>query len=95
MAFQIKAARLPVPEREHRFHPKRKWRLDFAWPDHGWALEVEGGTWVKGAHTRGKKFEMDCNKYAEAALAGWRVLRVTTDMVRRGEALAYVERALK
>ena len=39
---------LPPPVREHRFHPARRWRFDFAWPDirlsGGWriAVEIEG-----------------------------------------------------
>ena len=38
----------PMPVREHEFHPERKWRFDFCWPDsdlgNGWrlAVEVEG-----------------------------------------------------
>jgi len=37
--------RIPTPVREHRFHPKRMWRFDLAWPDDGWkiAVEIEGG----------------------------------------------------
>lgn len=33
---------VPDYEREHFFHPKRKWRFDFAWPEQKVALEVEG-----------------------------------------------------
>jgi len=29
---QIQAAGLPEPIRQHRFHPERRWRFDFAWP---------------------------------------------------------------
>ena len=36
----------------------------------------------------------DIEKYNEATLRGWRVLRVTGDMIRRGEALILIERAL-
>jgi hypothetical protein len=47
LAHAIQAAGLPTPEREHRFHETRQWRMDFAWPEALVALEVEGGTWVK------------------------------------------------
>jgi hypothetical protein len=40
------------------------------------------------------RFELDCTKYAEAAVAGWLVLRVTTGMVEDRRALALIERAL-
>jgi very-short-patch-repair endonuclease len=91
LAFQIRAVRLPEPVREHKFHPLRKWRFDFAWPAQLLAVEVEGGTWVFGRHGRGSGFEADCEKYAEAISMGWRVLRVTAGMVTTGVALKYIE----
>ncbi len=81
-------------QREHRFHPDRVWRFDFAFPDEKIAVEVEGGSWVNGAHQRGKHFESDCEKYNEAAILGWRVLRVTTDMIKRGQAMNFLKRLL-
>ena len=96
MAWHLKAAGLPEPVREYRFAAPigRAWRFDFAWPDRKVALEVEGGTWVNGAHNRGAHFESDAEKYNSAALLGWTVLRVTAAMVNDGRALALVERAL-
>ncbi|CCF83623.1 hypothetical protein [Nitrolancea hollandica] len=95
MAFQIRVMRLPKPAREYRFHPERMWRFDFAWPQHKVALEVEGGTRTGGRHVRGDGFAADCAKYAEAALLGWCVIRVTGEMVHDGTAINYVERAIK
>lgn len=94
LSYMMALTGLPVPEREHRFHPTRRWRFDFAWPDHLIACEVEGATWSGGRHTRGAGFEADCEKYNEACLLGWRVLKVTGAMVRDGRALDVVERAL-
>lgn len=81
-------------EREYLFAPPRKWRFDFAWPERAIAVEIEGGTWVQGRHNRGAEFERDAEKYAEATIAGWRVLRFTTDMVEDGRALEFTRRAL-
>jgi very-short-patch-repair endonuclease len=67
---------LPVPKLEYRFHPDRKWRFDFAWPDEMVALEVEGGVWSHGRHGRGSGIVKDIEKYNAAAQAGWMVLRV-------------------
>lgn len=64
-----------VPVVEHRFHALRKWRFDYAWPERKLALEIEGGIWTNGAHTRGTGFMEDMEKYNEAALLGWRLLR--------------------
>jgi very-short-patch-repair endonuclease len=80
--------------REYRFMPPRRYRFDFAWPDKKIALEVEGGTWTNGRHTRGKGYESDCEKYDEAALLGWKVLRFTTNMVRDGRAINFIKRSI-
>ena len=92
---QIRAAGLREPEREHRFHPYRRWRFDLAWADLMLAAEVDGAVWTEGRHTRGSGFVRDCEKMTEAALAGWRVLRLVTDWVPSGRALEYVRRALE
>ena len=70
---------LPAPVREHRFHPVRKFRFDYAWPDAQVALEVEGGVWTGGRHTRGTGFLRDMEKYNHAAVRGWYVVRCTPD----------------
>lgn len=88
---------LPAPKPELVFAPPRRWRFDLAWESHRFAVEIEGGVFMAGGsrHSRGRGFENDCEKYAEALCRGWRVLRVTTDMVRDGRALGYIERFLK
>lgn len=83
-----------TPEREYRFHPKRRWRFDFAWPDEKLAVEVEGGQWVIGRHQQPEGFEKDMEKYNAAVLAGWRVLRFTGKMVQDGTAVAIIKEAL-
>jgi very-short-patch-repair endonuclease len=82
------------PLRQHRFHPKRRWLLDFAWPARKVAMEVDGGTWSGGRHVQGAGYEKDCEKLNEAALLGWTVLRVTGKMVKDGRAEEYVRRLL-
>lgn len=95
LAFQIKAAGLPIPEREWRFHPTRRWRFDFAWPGDKLAVEVEGGVFVQGRHSRGVGMLADMEKYASAVLMGWRVLRVAAPHIKSGEALQWIEGALR
>ena len=75
-------------EREFRFAAPRRWRFDFAFPHAMTAIEVEGGSWIGGAHTRGAHFEADCEKYNAAVSAHWRVLRVTPRMIDDGRAVA-------
>ena len=45
---------LPDPATELLFHPKRKWRFDYAWPTRMIAIEVHGGIHSGGRHTRGR-----------------------------------------
>lgn len=94
LSVVLRWAGVPAPEPEHRFHPERRWRFDLAWPAFKLGVEVEGGVWTSGRHSRGAGFEADCAKYNEATLAGWRVLRVTPAMIEDGRALAWIERAL-
>ena len=65
--------------KEHKFHPKRKWRFDYAIPEHKIAIEVEGGVWTGGRHIRAQGFLGDMEKYNTATLMGWRVFRTTPD----------------
>ena len=94
-AFQIRTAKLPEAEREHKFHGRRKWRLDFAWPDMKLAVEIEGGVFSGGRHTRGTGFEADCEKYNCLSEMGWTLLRYTPRFVRNGEALKQVESVIR
>lgn len=84
------------PAREFYFaRPTRMWRFDFAWPLERVAVEIEGGTWTNGRHTRGSGFADDCEKYSEAALRGWCVLRFTGAQVRSGYAADFAMTALR
>lgn len=93
--FQIKTAGLPTPEFEFRFHAVRQWRADFAWPEEKLIVEYEGGVHTGGRHTRGQGFENDIEKYNEATLLGYRVIRITYGTVKSGMALEMTERALR
>ena len=64
------------------------------WPDQKLAVEVEGGVWTQGRHNRGKGFMADMDKYNQAALMGWRILRFSGDHISKGTALATIESAL-
>lgn len=82
----------PVPE--HRFHPDRKWRFDYAWVAQKVALEIDGGAWTKGRHTRGKGFIKDQEKRNEALLMGWKVLHCVPQDVKDESVFALLKRAL-
>ena len=73
---RLKQLGLPAGEREFRFC-ERRWRFDFAWANKKIALEVEGSVFTGGRHTRGMGFIKDIEKYNNAAMQGWRVVRCT------------------
>lgn len=81
---------LPDPVTELIFHPKRKWRFDYAWPTRMIALEVHGGIHSGGRHTRGRGFVEDRAKMNEATLLGWTVLEVTPEHIKSGQLRAWL-----
>lgn len=85
---------LPKLEREYRFHKKRKWRFDYAYPQYKVAIEREGGTWSYGRHNRPIGFKNDCEKYSHAAIAGWKIIRATTEQFNSGDALDWLIQAI-
>jgi very-short-patch-repair endonuclease len=75
LAALVDAGLRPL-EVEYKFHPDRRWRFDFAWPKQRLAVEVEGGIFVRGRHVSPSGFVKDSEKYNEAAVSGWSVLRI-------------------
>lgn len=94
LAWQIKAAKLPLPKEQFRAVPGRRWAWDLAWPECHILLEINGGTWGKGGHSTGTGIERDYEKANAATLLGWHCFSVTTNMVRDGRALNLVREAL-
>lgn len=66
---------------ELRFHPKRRWRFDFANEYLKIAFEVEGGTWSGGRHVNPIGYMKDCEKYNMATKMGWKVFRLVPAMI--------------
>jgi very-short-patch-repair endonuclease len=89
LAAQLQAAGVSF-EREQLLIPGRRFRFDFVITGSDLVIEVEGGTWSGGRHTSGVGFRSDCFKYNKALELGYRVLRYTTDMVTKGDAIAQV-----
>ena len=82
---------LPESVREHKFHPKRRWRFDIAWPEYKIAVEIDGGVWTSGRHTRGSGYVKDMEKFNWAAKLGWRVFKFTPQQVVNNEAMLFMQ----
>ena len=78
-------------ENEYRFHPIRRWKFDFAIPEKSIAIEVEGGVYSSGRHTRGSGFRKDTEKYNTATAMGWRVLRFATNDLMKSQTLDLIK----
>jgi hypothetical protein len=79
---------------EYRFHPTRKWQLDRAWPQHKVYVEVQGGIFVRGRHSRPRGQINDMEKISEATILGWRPILVCSVEIKNGQALDRIRRAL-
>jgi very-short-patch-repair endonuclease len=94
LAYQCLADKLPPFEQEYRFHMERKYRLDLAFVPQKVGVEIEGGLWAAGAHSRPIGILRDMEKANLLVLSGWRVLRYTPQQVRKGEALEGIKQLL-
>lgn len=80
-------------EREYKFHPVRKWRIDFAWPLLKIGIEVHGALWKggHGSHTSGAGRMRDMEKMNEAKVAGWLVIEVCKEQIQSGQAVDWIK----
>jgi len=72
-------------EREYIFHDARNWRIDRAFPDQQVAVEIDGGVWDQGRHTRAIGYMNDCEKLNALVEAGWALIRIPGPWLRRGQ----------
>ncbi len=86
---------IELPIKEFQFHKTRKWRFDYAYPNLKIAIEVEGGAFTQGRHTRGKGFIEDMKKYNEATLSGWTLIRIIPDQLMSYETIKLIKRAFE
>lgn len=91
LANQLRVLKISF-EQEYKFHPKRKWRADFHIMGKKILIEVEGGVWSNGRHTRGKGYIADMEKYNSAQELGYLVFRYSTEQVKSGKAIEEIRR---
>jgi hypothetical protein len=90
MVTQLQREKVPVPETEYFFCPGRKFRADMCWPERKLIVEVKGAVHrIKGRYRR------DIEREQVIFQLGYRLLQVTPQQVRNGEALKLIKEALK
>lgn len=74
---------IPAPEAEYRFHPIRRWRVDFAWPKYLLAVEIDG-TCFWNPKARGGRHNTDSDRCKMNCLQemGWTVFRFSTLQIK-------------
>ena len=103
----------PVQEYQFAKAQGRKWAFDLAWPDKvvvlrpgrvnqylpkgRVAVEIEGGLYIQGRHSRGAGYERDLAKDNAAVVMLWHVLRFSPGMLERNpqDCISQVEALLK
>ncbi len=95
LAFQLKAVKAPLFERQFRITPERKFMADFYFPTGKLVVEVDGGGWINGRHSRGDGMDLDAEKSALIALLPARLMRVTPKHIYNGNAVEWILKALK
>ena len=68
--------------------------MDYAHIGRMISVEIEGGLWINGRHNRANGMIGDIEKYNEATIKGWRIIRITPDMIKKGIAYSIIERCL-
>jgi very-short-patch-repair endonuclease len=88
----------PAMVAEHPFakdaKPKRNFRFDFAHLDAKVAVEIHGGVWTRGRHTRGHGFIADRTKTNLAQAMGWLVFELTGSHLQNSENLERIIQAI-
>ena len=94
-ATQLDAVGLDGYVREYQAIPGRRFRFDFCWVKERLAVEIQGGTYSRGAHARPLGIKRDYEKGNLAVQFGWKVLQFDADMVKSGQALEFTEKMLR
>ena len=72
---------------ELKLIPNRKFRCDYVCLEAKIVIELEGGIWIQGRHTRASGFVKDVEKYNLIALEGYRIFRVTSEQTKEPDKL--------
>ena len=79
----------------HKFMVDRKFEFDFAFPTIKLAIEVQGGIWIVGGHTKGVGIKQDHDKNQNACALGWQMLYCCPDDIKKGIAISFIEKTIE
>lgn len=101
----FKSHGIPTPEFEYIFAEElgRKWRFDICWPVYDTpkgqkfpyvAVEIQGGIFIQGRHSRGAAMLKEWEKLNAAACLGWRLLYCQPKDLLTAEMASLIKHAL-
>ena len=99
LSLHLRARKIPHVT-QYMFHPTRKWRFDFTFPEKRLAVEVQGVTNIQynangkpfiGGHQSPQGMKNDLEKFDEAMRLGWNIYLCEQEMVKSGRALQTIE----
>jgi len=88
LLWQLKDAGLPEPKTQYQFHPQRRWKADFCYPEYRIIAEVNGMTHqASRGHTSFAGLHRDYEKQNAAQLMGYRYFEFDREMIEDGTAI--------
>jgi hypothetical protein len=90
----LNGARIVGFVRNYRFDQTRR-HVDFAWPGLSVAVEIDGGVFIQGRHSRAMGFSRDCNKLNDLQFSGWIVFKLCTVHFNDGSMGLFIDRLKK
>ncbi len=79
---------------EHRFHPVRRWRFDYAFPQIKVAVDYDGVMFRSVGHNSLEKIIKDMERSNHAQLCGWDIYKANAKTVQNKEFFAIIEEAV-
>jgi hypothetical protein len=83
---------LGVPEPVGEWYPleHREYRIDLAWPGPKVGLDVQGGLFTQGAHSRPAGIRADIERMNLIVAAGWRLFYCEPDLASIARAIMLI-----
>ena len=91
----FKGCGLPDPVLEYKFCKDRRFKSDFAWPEHNLLLEVEGGVYTHQAHGSVSGILRDMEKNNVSVSLGYRTLRILPKELCMAETVNLIKLAME
>jgi len=88
---KFNAKNIGVVERGKPVKRPRRWRADYYFPQGNLVLEIEGGAFTGGRHTRGAGFVKDIEKYNALTIQGIKLLRCIPSQLNSKQTLINIK----